>query len=113
LFVAKTATPAQGNWARFWAIDVVMQHLCELYDAGPFRIDPDYGKVKTVSLTRDVAEPYAPVQITDAGSEAVPDDPELGTRAIRLEDGDRRRPADSVSAHSGQMSFGIAYHSVG
>jgi hypothetical protein len=66
LFVAKTATPAQGNWAGFWGIDVVMQHLGELYDAGPFRIDPDYGKVKTVSLTRDVAETYAPVEITVA-----------------------------------------------
>jgi hypothetical protein len=66
LFVAKTATPEQGNWAGFWGIDVVVRHLDELYDAGPFRIDPDYGNVKTVSLTYDVAETYAPVKITVA-----------------------------------------------
>lgn len=66
LFVAKTARPEQGNWAGFWGIDTVVRHLGELYEAGPFRIDPDYGKVKTVSLTDDVAETYAPVKITVA-----------------------------------------------
>jgi hypothetical protein len=66
LFVAKTATPQEGNWAGFWGIDVVMRHFGELYDAGPFRIDPDYDKVKTVGLTRDVAETYVPVNIVVA-----------------------------------------------
>jgi hypothetical protein len=66
LFVAKTATPEEGNWAGFWGTDVVMRHLEDLYDAGPFRIDPDYDKEKVVGLTHDVAETYAPVQITVA-----------------------------------------------
>ena len=66
LFVAKTATAAEGNWAGFWGIDVVMQHFAELYNAGSFRIDPDYNKEKIVGLTRDVAETYVPVKITVA-----------------------------------------------
>src|SRR5262249_25794984 len=31
LFVAKTATPAEGNWAGFWGSDIVMQHFHDLY----------------------------------------------------------------------------------
>jgi len=66
LFVAKTATPEEGNWTGFWGTDIVMQHLADIYSAGPFRIDPDYARVKVVGLTRDVAETYAPVKITVA-----------------------------------------------
>jgi hypothetical protein len=66
LFVAKTATPAEGNWAGFWGTDVVLQHLEDLYKAGPFQIDPDYDKEKVVALSRDVAETYVPVNITVA-----------------------------------------------
>jgi len=66
LFVAKTATAAQGNWAGFWGTEIVLEHLGDLYKAGPFRIDPDYSKEKVVGLTPDVAETYAPVQITVA-----------------------------------------------
>jgi hypothetical protein len=65
LFVAKTATLAEGNWAGFWGTDVVMQHFHDLYQ-GPFRIDPDYSKEKVVGLTADVAETYVPVNITVA-----------------------------------------------
>lgn len=65
LFVAKTATPAEGNWAGFWGTDVVLQHLHDIYQ-GPFRIDPDYAGEKVVGLTPDVAETYAPVRITVA-----------------------------------------------
>jgi hypothetical protein len=74
LFVAKTATAAQGNWADFWGIDVVLEHLGDLYKAGPFRIDPNYSKEKVVGLTADVAETYAPVNITVAypGQNPVP-----------------------------------------
>jgi hypothetical protein len=54
LFVAKTETAAEGNWAGFWGTDVVMQHFHEL-DHGPFRIDPDCALEKTVGLTRDIA----------------------------------------------------------
>ncbi len=47
LFVAKTATPAEGNWAGFWGTDVVMRHFHDLY-AGTFVMAPDYARVKTV-----------------------------------------------------------------
>jgi hypothetical protein len=66
LFVAKTATSAEGNWAGFWGTDIVLQHLGELYKAGPFRIDPDYSREKVVALSQDVAETYVPVNITVA-----------------------------------------------
>jgi hypothetical protein len=59
LFVAKTATPAEGNWAGFWGTDVVVEHLGDLYKAGPFRIDPDYDKERVADLSRDVIETYA------------------------------------------------------
>jgi hypothetical protein len=74
LFVAKTATAAEGNWAGFWGSEVVLQHLNELYTAGPFRIEPDYDKEKVVALSRDVAETYVPVAITVAyaGQDPVP-----------------------------------------
>jgi hypothetical protein len=66
LFVAKTATPAEGNWAGFWGTEVVLRHLGELYNAGSFHIDPDYKRVKVVGIAPDVAETYAPVKITVA-----------------------------------------------
>jgi hypothetical protein len=66
LFVAKTATPAEGNWAGFWGTEVVLSHLGELYNAGSFHIEPDYEQVKVVGVAPDVAETYAPVQITVA-----------------------------------------------
>jgi SnoaL-like domain len=66
LFVAKTATPAEGNWAGFWGTEVVLSHLRELYDAGSFHIEPDYERVKVVGIAPDVAETYAPVKITVA-----------------------------------------------
>jgi hypothetical protein len=72
LFVAKTATAAEGNWAGFWGTDVVLQHLDDLYKAGPFRIDPDYVKEKVVALSHDVAETYVPVNITVAYAGQVP-----------------------------------------
>src|SRR5215813_6998367 len=63
LFVAKTASAAEGNWAGFWGSDVVLQHLDDLYKAGPFHIEPAYDKEKVVALGRDVAETYVPVSI--------------------------------------------------
>jgi hypothetical protein len=66
LFVAKTATAAEGNWAGFWGADVVLSHLGELYNAGSFHIEPDYERVKVVGIAPDVAETYASVQITVA-----------------------------------------------
>jgi predicted AlkP superfamily pyrophosphatase or phosphodiesterase len=74
LFVAKTATVAEGNWAGFWGHDVVVQHLHDVIFGGPFRIDPDYTKEIAVLLSPDVAETYVPVKITVGygGQQAVP-----------------------------------------
>jgi hypothetical protein len=66
LFVAKTAMAAEGNWAGFWGTDVVLNHLDDLYKAGPFEIEPEYDKEKVVALSHDVAETYVPVSITVA-----------------------------------------------
>ena len=74
LFVAKTATAAEGNWADFWGYETVVQHLHDVIFGGPFHIDPDYTKAKAVLFTKDVAETYVPVKITVgyAGQQAVP-----------------------------------------
>lgn len=66
LFVAKTATPEEGNWAGFWGKDLVVEHLQDLYRAGSFRIEPDYAREKVVGISREVAETYVPVKITVA-----------------------------------------------
>jgi hypothetical protein len=66
LFVAKTATRAEGNWAGFWGSDVVLQHMQALFDGGHFQIDPDYSAERVVALSPDVAESYVPVRITVA-----------------------------------------------
>jgi hypothetical protein len=63
LFVAKTEKPTEGNWAGFWGSDVVMQHFADLY-AATFVMSPHYDRVKTVGLTADVAETYAPLDIS-------------------------------------------------
>jgi hypothetical protein len=65
LFVAKTATAAEGNWAGFWGTDVVMQKFSDLYH-GVFVMAPDYARVKTVGLTSETAETYAPLNISVA-----------------------------------------------
>jgi hypothetical protein len=73
LFVAKTSTPEEGGWAGFWGADVVMQHFAELY-AGTFIMAPHYDRVKTVGLAADVAETYAPldISVSYAGQTATP-----------------------------------------
>ena len=63
LFVAKTKTAAEGNWAGFWGKEVVVQHLQDLY-TGTFRIDPDYSKERIAILAPTVAETYVPVNIS-------------------------------------------------
>jgi hypothetical protein len=65
LFVAKTKTAAEGNWAGFWGKEVVVEHLQELF-AGTFRIDPDYSKERIAFLAPTVAETYVPVDISVA-----------------------------------------------
>jgi hypothetical protein len=65
LFVAKTKTPAEGNWAGFWGTDVVIAHLNELYQ-GTFVMAPDYSREKVVLLSPTVAETYVPLNISVA-----------------------------------------------
>jgi hypothetical protein len=65
LFVAKTATAAEGNWAGFWGTEVVMRKFDDLY-RGVFVMAPDYARVKTVGLTSETAETYAPLNISVA-----------------------------------------------
>ena len=69
LFVAK----ATFGWNGYWGIDDVMQHLHDMYQQ-PFRIDPIYDEEKVVFITPEIAETYAPVQITVAygGQNPVP-----------------------------------------
>ena len=61
LFVAK----APIGWHGYWGIDDVMQHLHDMYQQ-PFRIAPLYQEEKVVFITPDIAETYAPVEITVA-----------------------------------------------
>ena len=64
LLVAKSATPSEGNWAGFWGNDDIDQKLHDIGTSGPVVLQPDYSKFKVVGLTRDVAQSYAPVNIT-------------------------------------------------
>jgi len=74
IFVAKTATAADGNWAGFWGHDIVVQHLHDVMFGGRFHMEGDYTKAKTVALSPDVIETYVPSQITVgyAGQTAIP-----------------------------------------
>jgi hypothetical protein len=74
LLVAKTATAAEGNWAGFWGHDVVVQHLHDVIFSGPFHMEGDYTKAKSVALSPDVVETYVPTQITVgyAGQTGIP-----------------------------------------
>jgi len=69
LFVAK----APVGWHGYWGIEDVMEHLHDMYQQ-PFRIDPLYQEEKVVFITPNIAETYAPVQITVAygGQNPVP-----------------------------------------
>jgi ketosteroid isomerase-like protein len=69
LFVAK----APVGWRGYWGIDDVLQHLHDMYQQ-PFQIDPVYEEEKTVFITPEIAETYAPVRITAAygGQNPVP-----------------------------------------
>jgi hypothetical protein len=64
LLVAKSAIQSEGNWAGFWGNEAVDQKLHDIGTSGPVLLEPDYSKFKVVSLTRDVAESYVPLNIT-------------------------------------------------
>lgn len=65
VFIGKTPTAEVaklGNWAGFWGEDAITE--LEGIVQSKFHIAPDYSRVKTVFLSKDVAETYAPVEIT-------------------------------------------------
>jgi hypothetical protein len=64
LLVAKSAVPSEGNWAGFWGNDAVDQKLHDIASSGPVVLAPDLSRLKVVGLTHDLAESYAPMNIT-------------------------------------------------
>lgn len=67
VFIGKTPSAEVaklGNWAGFWGEDAITE--LEGIVQSNFHIAPDYSRVKTVFLSKDVAETYAPVEITVA-----------------------------------------------
>ncbi len=74
LLVAKSAIPAEGNWAGFWGNDAIDRKLQDIAASGPVVLAPDLARFKVVGLTRDVAESYAPTAITVsyAGQDGTP-----------------------------------------
>ena len=66
LFVAKTKTPAEGNWAGFWGADNVVDHIDDLFTSGVFTMAPDFDQEKVVLLSPTVAETYVPLKISVA-----------------------------------------------
>jgi hypothetical protein len=74
LLVAKSAIPSEGNWAGFWGNEAIDQKLHDIGTSGPVVLEPDYSKLKVVGLTPDVAESYAPMNITVsyAGQDGTP-----------------------------------------
>jgi hypothetical protein len=74
LLVAKSAVSSEGNWAGFWGNDAVDQKLHDIATSGPVVLTPDFSRLKVVGLSRDVAESYAPLNITVsyAGQDGTP-----------------------------------------
>src|ERR1700686_870929 len=74
LLVAKSAIPSEGNWAGFWGNEAIDQKLHDIDNSGPGVLEPDYSKLKVVGLTPEVAESYAPMNITVsyAGQDGTP-----------------------------------------
>jgi hypothetical protein len=74
LLVAKSAVPSDGNWAGFWGNDAVDQKLHDIAASGPVVLTPDLSRLKVVGLTPELAESYAPMNITVsyAGQDGIP-----------------------------------------
>ena len=65
VFIGKTPSAEVaklGNWAGFWGDDATTE--LEGIVQSNLHITPDYSRVKTVFLSKDVAETYAPIQLT-------------------------------------------------
>jgi hypothetical protein len=64
------ASPGPGpRW--FLGKEMEVHHLGELY-SGTFVMEPDYPRVETVGLTRDVALTYSPLKISVAYADQTP-----------------------------------------
>jgi hypothetical protein len=74
LLVAKSAIPSEGSWAGFWGNEAIDQKLHDIATSGPVVLQPDFSKLKVVGLTHDLAESYAPINITVsyAGQDGTP-----------------------------------------
>ena len=88
LLVAKNAIPSEGNWAGFWGNDAVDRKLHDIAASGPVVLTPDLLRLKVVGLTPDVAESYAPMNITVsyAGQDGTPKPFLMIIDWIKLED---------------------------
>jgi hypothetical protein len=64
LLVAKGATPAEGNWAGFWGNNAIDRKLHDIAASGPVVLTPDFARLRVVGLTPELAESYAPLDIT-------------------------------------------------
>jgi hypothetical protein len=64
LLVAKGAVPSEGNWAGYWGNEAIDRKLHDIATSGPVVLEPDYSKLRIVGLTRQIAESYAPLNIT-------------------------------------------------
>ncbi|GGF20814.1 hypothetical protein GCM10011611_28590 [Aliidongia dinghuensis] len=74
LLVAKSAIPSEGNWVGFWGNAAIDQKLHDIASSGPVVLEPDFSKLKAVGLSREIAETYAPLNITVsyAGQDGTP-----------------------------------------
>ncbi|AJZ91601.1 hypothetical protein VW41_22540 [Klebsiella michiganensis] len=64
LIVAKSAVPADGNWAGYWGNEAIDRKIHDIAASGPVVLTPDFNKLKVVGLTQDVAQSYLPMNIT-------------------------------------------------
>ena len=74
LLVAKSAIPAEGNWAGYWGNDAIDQKLSDIAASGGVVLTPDLTKLRVAGRTDKWAESYAPVNITVsyAGQDGTP-----------------------------------------
>lgn len=64
MLVAKSADPAEGNWAAVWGNEAIDKKLFAIAHSGPVVLTPDLHKFRVVGITRNVAQTYDPVTIT-------------------------------------------------
>lgn len=64
LIVAKSAVPADGNWAGYWGNEAIDRKIHDIAASGPVVLTPDFNQLKVVGLTQDVAQSYLPMNIT-------------------------------------------------